>query len=179
MNCFLGPLGHNKNYIQDIALDNCIDYYDLIKKNESKKKLATSDKSKELRYFLNAAESLNNILEYMYIDSLDKIEEYKTEDLNKLKNDYYKKYSFLEELSDISNAYKHRLRFRRGNKLNNSKIHAKDLMSNKLSVDINFEHENGLCKGVIASTKYLYENNYNPDLINKAFKYWIDYINKS
>ena len=65
----LGPLDSHRNYIAHVALANAQDYFELKKAHGEQQRNATSDEyNKELRYFLNAIESVNNIPEYLYFD---------------------------------------------------------------------------------------------------------------
>ena len=66
---FRGPLGSHRNYIQHIAFENFLEYCHLVKANEESGDRSARTKYKELRYFLNAVESFNNIPEYVYFDT--------------------------------------------------------------------------------------------------------------
>jgi hypothetical protein len=52
-----GPLGSYTNYINYIALSNFIDYEFLKQGNVENNRRSISDKFKEIRFFLNTAES--------------------------------------------------------------------------------------------------------------------------
>lgn len=171
MLCFMGPLGHHKNYIQHIVFPNCEDYLNLVEENKSKK-IDTKEKYKELRYFINASEALNNILEYMYFDSLGNLDKYSIGDFIKFKNKFYNEYSFLKEIEDFSNAYKHRYRMNKG-KYNSKLKNAEEYMHKTISVNIAFNQS----EIKVTKVEYTYNNDVNKDLIMQAYKYWFNYIN--
>lgn len=93
-----GPLGCSQNYICHIALSNCTDYFDLKMKHEEENRSSTSDKYKEFRYYLNAIESLNNIIDYFYFENESLISH---SNINEFRTAVHNKYPVLKK-SQIS-----------------------------------------------------------------------------
>jgi hypothetical protein len=58
---FRGPLGSHRNYITHIALENCDEDFRCKAGHEENGEVQNPGKYAELRLFLNAIESLNNI----------------------------------------------------------------------------------------------------------------------
>ena len=110
---FKGPLGSHRNYLTHIALPNSLDYLASVKAHEETGDASTSAKYKELRYFLNAVESLNNILEYYFYENETVISEQTVQDF---KQSVYSTHPELRDLSNLANAYKHCVRESNGAK---------------------------------------------------------------
>src|SRR6267142_717420 len=113
---FRGPLGSHRNYLTYIALPNSVDYMGLVKGHEETGNVSTSAKYTELRYFLNAVESLNNILEYYFYENEPTISEPTVQDF---KQSVYSTHPELRDLSNLANAYKHCVRESNGRKRTN------------------------------------------------------------
>ena len=80
MNSFKGPLGSHRNYLVHIAFENFVDYERLQKSHTEKKQHSTSHKYKEFRFFLNAVESFNNVLDYFYFEFEEQLSPLNLED---------------------------------------------------------------------------------------------------
>ncbi len=114
MNFFTGPLGGHRNYLTHIALSNCVDYMALKKGHQERGDCSNPAKKKEFRYFLNAIESLNNILDYYFYENENAVLE---PSLQKFKEALHSAHPELKELSELANAYKHCVRESKGQKL--------------------------------------------------------------
>jgi hypothetical protein len=166
-----GPLGSHRNYLNHIALMNCIDYFNLQKKHEEMNESNTPSKYEELRLFLNAIESLNNILDYFYYENEDSISHSK---LNDFKRAVFGQYPALNDVADIANAYKHCIREGRSGK--NAKLPwAKDLQKPSLVVDINISDTSQ--PKVEAEFKFEWPISEHEEAISEAFRFWIKYQN--
>ncbi|HGN1368805.1 TPA: hypothetical protein ACKRRJ_001691 [Pseudomonas aeruginosa] len=168
-NTFAGVLGGHHNYLVHMCLPNFSDYEELEQTNIEKNRTGTRDKYKELRYFLNAVESFNNILDYMYWEYEDKL---KPDTDGKFRDKVHKEFPALEALADLANAYKH---CKRKGK-NAGKISAAELQNPNvivstvviegggLHLDIEYEFP-----GVAPEHKKILE---------EAFRFWQDYHQK-
>ena len=163
-----GPLGSSQNYISYIALSNCSDYFELKMKHEEESKSSTSAKYKELRYYLNAVESLNNIIDYFYFENESLISH---GNINAFRTAVHKKYPVLETVSNIANAYKHCVREQRGNK-NTNLPWAKDLQNPNIAIDINISKMN-----VDVNFNFVWPIHELEIAIEAAWKFWVDYHN--
>jgi len=161
MEIFKGPLGSFFNYLQYIALDNCLDYIRLAKGNKEEGRNKTPDKYKQLRYFLNAIESLNNLPEYFF-HQYKKEENWSEKDLNTILGGIRQKHKVLRDIEQIANAYKHCIR------RNQTHLHATDLQSPNLTATIGQD-------GV--DVNYDFKSIEDEELMGEAFKFWIDYLN--
>ncbi len=176
MNCFAGPLGSVHNYLAHIALPNVVDYFDVVKSHRESSDRSTPAKYKELRLFINAVESLNNVLEYIYFHEGWHL---KSVDLA----DFRKKFcadnstQFIAKISDYANAYKHcqRGRFDAGSKTftrNEKAVHAADLQRTEIAFTV------GMSVGrPLLDIQYNFDGIDNEALLGEAFRYWVDYLN--
>ena len=148
--------------MHSIAFPNYRDYDNSIRFN--------SDKSETFRYFVNSAESFNNILDYLYYENEDEISS-RGLNLKTLRKQVHSRHEFLSKISDFANGYKHSIREYRGNK-NESLPWAKNLSSQtvttRLSVkDGQFKSETEFDLSI-------------PDVYTQAlhdtFEFWIDYL---
>jgi hypothetical protein len=161
MEVLKGPLGSHTNYIAHIALSNCADYFHLVKANEEQGRDKTPDKYKQLRYFLNAIESLNNILEYFF-------HEYKADynwsdrDMRSILGKMRNKNHIFRDVEQITNGYKHCVRHDR------SHLQAEDMQSQSLTVSIG-------PKGV--DVEFSFESIEDEELMGEAFRFWSGYLN--
>jgi len=124
----INVLSSSNKYICWVALGNCFDYFvevNLIGKNKQPI-IRKGNELKVFRLFLNAVESLNNIVDYLYFDKFHNqfksFERYKKELLNK--------HSILYKINEIANAYKHCKRGKDRNGLfcvDINRLHAKDI----------------------------------------------------
>ena len=172
---FKGPLGSAKNYITHIVLPNCKDYLVFKENNRNETHRGTPTKYTELRLFLNAAESINNIFDYIHWDFN---ESSKDENPKLIRDRYIEKHSFLGEIADIANAYKHRVRGRyiekdKYFKINKNKIHASDLNLREVKFTVGRYVGSSLL-----SVEYNFLDNDNESLIRNAFQILIKYINE-
>jgi len=174
---FTGPLETPRNYIEHIALPNCMDYFNLLKSNREQGRHGTPDKFKEFRYFINAAESVNNIIEYIYFHTYEDNNNPPT--FNQYKREFLDGNDRLKQLSDIVNAYKHCLRgfYDRRNgrfRINENAIHARDLAEN----EIHFRMGSNVGKPLV-EVQYSFNGIDNEEILCHAFRYWTDYLNGS
>jgi len=173
---FKGPLGSHRNFINHMALANYQDYQTLCGLNKENGKQQTPDKYKEFRYFLNAVESFNNILDYFYYENESELGDV---NLTQFKRKVFVKYPILEELSDLANAYKHCIREKRERRTrtfvkNTELAWAKDLQKPEINVDINISHESGV--GANVTYNFNWPIPENEKIINNVFLFWLDYI---
>lgn len=120
-------LHSSERYITFIALENCIEYFLMVGciGNNTKPKITRGQELKIFRAYLNAIESLNNIIEYVYFDKFCKnisFFDFQTRML--------KEYNILQNVHDIANAYKHCIRGTWQNKIfykNTKSKSAKDI----------------------------------------------------
>ena len=171
MNIFAGPLGGHRSYLTHIALDNCVDYLRLTKDRQERGDCSNPAKYKEFRYFLNAVESLNNVLDYYFYEN-EKIVPEPT--LQNFKEARYSAHPELKELSELANAYKHCVRERNGQK----QAHlpwARDLQVNVLNIYVNVSQ----LPEVKVAAEYNFEGppSAHLEIFHRAFEFWLSYHN--
>jgi len=102
----LNVLFSANRYICWVALGNCTDYFEevgvLFEKNK-KPIIKKNNEIKIFRLFLNSIESLNNIIDYIYLDKYSK----SFKNIKCFKSKLLDKYSILVKINEIANAYKH------------------------------------------------------------------------
>lgn len=166
---FKGPLGSHQNYIRHIALDNVVDYSQICTLNKEQGNDKTPNKYDEFRYFLNAMESLNNILEYYYFENEDDLP---YEKFQGFKTAVFSRFPILREVEGIANAYKHCVRENRGAK-QTDKLWAKDLQKTELTVAITPS------TGISVEYEFEWPIQSHENILRDAFKFWMDYIEPS
>jgi hypothetical protein len=168
---FKGPLGSHRNYLTHIALPNSVDYMALAKGHEETQNASTSAKYKELRYFLNAVESLNNILEYYFYENETTISEPTVQDF---KQSVYSAHPELQDLAKLANAYKHCVRERNGRKRTNVPW-AKNLQIPDVRVYIDLSQR----PKVKVDADYMFQGptSQHLEVFHKAVKFWFSYHN--
>jgi hypothetical protein len=171
LNSFKGPLGSHFNYITHIALQNQIEYMKIKKRHEEDGSTGTSGKYEEFRLFLNAIESFNNIIDYLYFEHEDQIN-YK--DIDGFRKAIHKKYPELGELSDLANAYKHCVRTRRGEK-NDKLPWARDLQAPRLDININVSEAQPSVK---VEYEFPWPLEEHESKLFKALDFWLAYHRK-
>jgi len=161
MEIFKGPLGSHLNYLSFIVLENCNDYFLLLKQQQEKKQNKTPDNFKRLRYFLNAIESLNNIPEYIFHEFKDE-KKWNDKQLSNIVGKIRNNFLILKDITQIANAYKHCIR------KNKSNLSAPDLQASIFKIKLE-------------SKKIDIEFNFNSieseDILGEAFRFWIKYKN--
>ena len=115
-------------YITFVAMQNCIDYFMLVGLigKAAKPVIKSGQELKVFIAFLNAIESLNNIVDYLYFDKF-----FGKTDLMQFKAKLCNEYIALKKINSIANAYKHCKRGRWENgkfKENFLEIFAKDIV---------------------------------------------------
>lgn len=168
-NSFAGVLGGHHNYLVHMCFKNFCDYEDLVEKEgQEEKPKSSSEKYKELRYFLNTIESFNNVLDYVYWEYEDEIS-FKSD--NKFRERVHLEYPALGKLADLANAYKHCVR--KGE--NKEKIRASELQEPKLDIILTL-------KEGLLSTEIEYSFSgvipEHREILLEVWKYWIEYHNK-
>ncbi|WP_313294816.1 hypothetical protein [Stutzerimonas nitrititolerans] len=175
MDGFSGPLGSCRNYIAHIALPNCNDYFELQKRNIEAGKNLTPDKYKEMRLFLNAIESLNNIPDYYFYENEGSLS---VKSINKYREELAAKYCQIKNIMDLANAYKHCVREHRGKK-NSNLPWAKDLQNPALAIEIDLLNiEEIKAPGDIKidiSYNFEWPIEAHEKALAEAFSFWIDY----
>ena len=167
---FRGPLGSHRNYLVHVALPNCTDYLWLKKGNQEQGRSGTCDKYKEFRYFLNAVESFNNILDYFYFEHEDRIKRGSVREFRKAIHD---KYPELGELAELANAYKHCVRERNGKK-NEALPWARDLQRPTLDIQIKLGASQ---PSVAVNYDFPWPIEEHEAKLYKAFDFWLGYHN--
>jgi hypothetical protein len=169
MNSFYGPLGGHRNYLTHIALPNSFDYLSLAKQHQEERDSSIHAKYKELRYFLNAIESLNNTLEYAYYEMN---QSGSSSGFDKFQKIAHKKHPELEGLADLANAYKHCVR--RGKRSNNAPF-ARDLQKPELHIAINISQD----KKVMVDADYGFDGPLSEhlEIFHNALRFWLNYHN--
>jgi hypothetical protein len=132
---FKGPLGSHKNYIVHVALANGFDYVKLKQKHKEEGRSGMRDKYQELRYFVNALESFNNVIDYLYFEYEERIR-HRHGTVGLFRNALHSKYPELRELADLANAYKHCVRTTKTNKKNRTLPWARDLQRPSLNINV-------------------------------------------
>jgi len=127
-----GPLGSHRNYIAHIALPNCLDYFQLQNRNKELNNLHNASKYEELRIFLNAIESMNNVLDYYYYENETSLS---GGNLSAYRKKAMLKHPVLSRVAELANAYKHCVREYRGKKDKKS-LWARDIQRPKFIVNI-------------------------------------------
>jgi hypothetical protein len=171
MNFFAGPLDGHRNYLTHIALPNCIDYMALKKDHQERGESSTAAQYKEFRYFLNAVESLNNILDYYFYENEKSISEASLQEFKKVLESAHPE---LKEASELANAYKHCVRERNGRKQTNLPW-ARDLQKNVLEIQVNVSQ----LPEVKVDAEYNFEGPIARHLqvFDGALKFWFTYHN--
>lgn len=160
---FKGPLGSHRNYIIHIALANQRDYRRMRKKHEEEGRTATPDKYREFRLFLNAVESFNNVLDYMYFEYEGRI---RHRTLETFRSAVHKKYPQLGELSELANAYKHCVR------RNNDQLRARDVQAPRLNIRVKLGEA---CPSVTAEYEFPWPVEKHESKLYKVFDFWLEY----
>lgn len=127
-----GPLGSHRNYIAHIVLPNCLDYFKVQSRNAELSNRNTASKYEELRAFLNAVESMNNVLDYYYYENEESLS---VGSLVTYRKNVMTKYPVLSRIAELANAYKHCVREHKGKKDKKS-LWAKDIQRPSLAVNI-------------------------------------------
>jgi hypothetical protein len=171
MNFFTGPLGGHRNYLTHIALSNCVDYVALKTGHQEQGDCSNPAKYKEFRHFLNAVESLNNILDYYFYEYEETIPE---PSLREFKEDVHFAHPELKELSELANAYKHCVRENKGRKQTNLPW-ARDLQFNFLSIHVNVSQ----LPEIKVAAEYNFEGPTceHSQVFDRACKFWFSYHN--
>ena len=141
-----GPLGSHSGYIKHIAIQNVLTHYWAKKKHEEDANTSNQAKYEELRLFLNAIESFNNILDYFYFEHEDQLNA-RHATVESFRVAAHTKYDVLKKLADLANAYKHCVRTR-GKKKNTELPQAKDLQRPALNVSIDLLNQSYPAVGV-------------------------------
>lgn len=159
MDIFKGLLGSHTNYLARVALDNCVDYFHLVKELQEEDRDSIPDRYKRLRYFLNAIESLNNIPEYFFHEHKGE-QGWEDDQLRNVLGKIRLKHPILKDIEQITNAYKHCLR------KDGDNLHAKDLQSPLLEFSFG---PNG------AKASYSFESIEDENFMGEAFSFWHAY----
>ncbi len=121
-------LTNAKKYLEIIALPNCKDFIEYIENNRNMQKI-----EERFRKFINAVESLNNVIDYMVHDPVENPKKFseKKDLINELDNRYPGFKQWHNKIEDLANAYKHCVRggVRKGRFVKNlKKPHANDII---------------------------------------------------
>ena len=159
MDVFKGLLGSHKCYLAHVALDNCLDYFNLLEAQKKEGRDKITDRYIRLRYFLNAIESLNNIPEYFFHEHKGS-QGWNDAQLRNVLGQIRSKHAVLKDIEQIANAYKHCVR------RNSDDMHAGDMQSPLLEISIGSH-------GV--KVKYMFESIEDEEIMGEAFRFWHGY----
>ncbi|MCA0912486.1 hypothetical protein [Marinobacter nauticus] len=159
MDVFKGLLGSHTNYLAHVALNNCVDYFDLVAEQKVKGQDQTPDRYKRLRYFLNAIESLNNVPEYFFHEFKSDLG-WKDNNMRDILGKIRAKHPILRDIEQITNAYKHSVR------RNSKDLHAKDLQSPSLEF---------LADSEGAEVTFSFDSIEDENMMGEAFRFWHAY----
>ncbi len=166
---FGGVLCGHHNYLVHMCFPNFIDYDRLLTESSESKRKSSKDSYKELRYFLNAIESFNNVLDYLFWEYRERIE-FKSD--SKFKERVHAEFPILGQLADLANAYKHCVR--KG--VNEGKISAEQLQENRISASIYYSGEEfGFSIDVKVGYEFsgvMAEHN---EILGNVWAFWIEY----
>lgn len=169
----MSPFSDHFQYIQHIVLPNLAEFLQAYKRDP--KNIRSNS-----RLFVNAAISMNHIPDYMFWEWEEEFKEIGVGNERKLMKKLKKleAFSFMEQISDVANAAKHCVRRDQG-KRNNKKLAAKDLATNKMSMEIElFSDKNkDYVKSIDVSSKIYSESYYeeNYEIIETAWRFWVKY----
>jgi len=164
-----GPLGSHKGYIEYIALPNCSDYFDLCGLQREKETYqATRSKYERLRLFLNAAESLNNIPEYIFHEYKSTYNWSKEHEVRSL---LAKSSKIHETINTLANGYKHCVRNPPNKSGQVKEIDASDFQEIKIIVT------SQLIAPVSLDVSYSFESIEDEGMLAEAFRFWVEYHN--
>ena len=166
-----GPLGSSSGYLNHIATKNCCAYLSAKKKHAEEANYTESAKYEELRLFLNAIESLNNVLDYFYFEHKDQlISRHST--VQSLRSAVHKQFAALQKLADLANAYKHCVRTS-GKKKQTVLPNAKDLQRTLLKVVINCSDQSS--PKVEVDYSFIWPIPENEKVLEDAMDFWGSY----
>lgn len=111
----MGSFGSADNYLVHVALQNAVDYFDLVQGNRESGRSDIGSKYDEMRRLLNAIESINNVPDWIFFDdpARDGLPSQQLE--NELKRFVGRVRDLdpcLKRIAEVANAYKHRKRMR-------------------------------------------------------------------
>lgn len=169
MSTLSGPLGSHKGYIVHIALPNCSDYFELCEaQRENGIYEKTRSKYNRLRLFLNAAESINNIPEYIFHEYKDKCGWQKETDVRTL---LAKKSNIHETINTLANGYKHCIRHPSKDPSKAKEIDAADFQEIKIIVGADLTDLKNL------DIELSFDSIEDEEILGEAFRFWVEYHN--
>lgn len=161
------PLGSHYRYLVNIALPNCSDDFFPALRLRGERHENGQGELKLLRYFVNAAESLNNALEYFYWENFEADRHVNdAEFLKKAKREY----PIFEKLADIANVYKHAQR--NGKKTENKPLRKATQLVDSGWFQTSWDEEGPSGKIYHPSVKDDWIST-----IEEAFQFWIRFVN--
>ncbi len=163
------PFNSHYWYLVRIAIPNCTaDFFPALKRRAEGHQKSQSEEEL-IRYFVNAAEALNNSLDYFYWEHFDK-DKHVSDD--KFFKSARKQYPELATLADIANAYKHAQR--NGKKATNPSLAKASQLVNPGWFEA-YANEYGL-QGKL----------HNPSVkaewiqsLTEAYQFWMQFVNES
>lgn len=167
----LGCFSNHVEYIGYIVLPNGRDF------NQYYTRDRLTDASEfdidVFRYFVNAVESMNNVIDYIYFDNYDELVEYVQ--LNEFRRRILNEHPSMSKLGDLANAYKHSVRQVKQNGkivINEDKIKAADM--NMVEIKTELTISAAKTSSTTKITPHFRAEYYNIFLEN--FLYWLDYV---
>lgn len=164
---FGGVLGGHCNFLKHMCFKNFCDYLDLLEPiDEENPCRKVPDKYKEFRYFLNAVESFNNVMDYFYCEYKDQLA---FKDITPFRSRVHKEFPALGKIDDLANAYKHCVRRGAG------KMRASELQVNQLEISIDLSGEASITDISFSFSGVLPEHH---QILLDAWTFWIEYHQK-
>lgn len=160
MSAISGPLANHLSYLRFIALPNCVDYFDFIRKIRENNDSTTPTKFKRLRLFLNAFESLNNIPDYFFHERKAS-KGWASSDERRILGEIRSHQRILRDAEQIANAYKHSERHKGG-------LNAVDMQSALVSISL---AQNSI------DLKFEFDSIEDENILGEAFQFWVKYEN--
>ncbi len=125
------------------------------------------------RYFVNAIESMNNVIDYIYFDNYDELFEHVS--LDEFRRRILKEYPSMSKLSDLANAYKHSVRAKtkgRRTIIKEDKIKSAEMNVVEIKADLTISAAK--ISSITKIISHFRAEYYNIFLEN--FLYWLDYV---
>lgn len=173
-----GPLGSHLNYLRHIVMPNCMDYLQLQQANRDSGENSNPSKYEELRRFLNAIESMNNIPDYFYWENELALKEKQIGSVKAYRIKVGEKYHVLAHVAELANAYKHCVRTNRDGKKNTGKKWAKDIQLPQMTIDVDIDfHKMEKKEDIKVNPIYKFDWPIasHEKIFNEAFEFWKKY----
>jgi len=149
------------NFLNHIALNNCVEYFEAQKANP-----ADRTRRDEHRHLFNAVVALDSLVDHLYHAKT------RTETFERYREDLLAKEPVLRKVRELANALKHCVTHDKPNK---RKPNAADLAELTLHVKVDFSGELPSITSVDVSAEFLLDA---PKTVEEAWNYWIEYAHQ-